>query len=473
MVHIPDAPNSIKSITGLMAQLGLRSNPDRTRRGDPQSLSDIPDETIVLILKYSYSVCDPQHPARWLARFGSLSSKFRRIIISNAVSPVWSQIPVCLCSETHCDHCGREKVPMSFYKGVLRNCSLEKLDVHFASRDSIFSPDSDGFHIGTELGRVSNSTLLELNMHATIVNLVAETSGSASRPSEPSPDPAQRRNDIDALNTTHQVTEFTALHTMFVTTQFLSQDVTWSQYRASDQAYRAAIKYFGQSLLELSLHSNTMLTLDVSDEIIAHQHMYFSEVSLQTLCPYLETLELNGHFPSALLKDGTYFSMTSLQTLRVNNPYFWEWNGTIDPEQEIVPIHFPNLVNFIAEATYEDSEQIIHEILPLCPPSVCHLRLMGNTVQYLNDILCHISIMGPRNLNKLISLEIYDCYFSSLSGDDVLENYSVQNISRSCPELESLVIPIVRLSPMAMNSLMSSFGSFYSGEFLRFQRSHK
>ena len=444
---------------------------DKSRKIYRCSLSDLPDETVVLILKYSFAISDPERPARWLARFGSLCKKYRAVIVSNATSPIWSQIPVCLCDEIHCDRCGRERVPMAYYRRVLHNCSLEKLDVHFSSVGSIFCTGSDGLLIADELHRISHSSLTELTIHTTIILNSSETEGSNSRNQG---SPTDNRNyEIDALNSQHLVNAFTILRTMFITTQFLIQDVTWSQYRISDLACKSAIQFFGKSLHELSLHSMTMLSLDLSDEIAANQHLHFSEQQLQELCPYLETLELNGHLPSVLLRDGRYLTMNSLLTLHVNNPYFWEWNGTVDPEEIITPFLMPNLITFTADATYEHSGQIILEILPLCPPSVCHLRLMGNTIQYLNEILCHISIMAPRNLVKLVSLEIYDCYFPSLNEEDILENYSVKDIGRACPELERLVLPIVRLTTLSMNSLTHTFGSFTSGEFLTFQRFYK
>jgi hypothetical protein len=437
------------------------------------SLTDLPDETISLVLKFCYVICDRQHPARWLARFGSLCSKYRRIIVSTAASQIWSQIPVCLCDEVHCDRCGREKVPMAYYKNVLHNCCLERLDVHFSSVGSIFSPGSDGFLVGKELIDVSSHSLTELTMHTTIIPQSYEVASMNSRNQASFTGQGYGQNDSDTLNNLNHDNSFTTLRTMFVTTQFLNQDITWSQYRASDIVFQSAIKFFGKSLHELSLHSLAMLSLDVSDEIAANQHLYFNQISLQELCPYLETLELNGHLPSVLLKDGRYLTMSSLQTLRVNNPYFWEWNGTIDPDVPVVPFHLPNLVTFIADATYEHADQIVIEVLPICPPSVTHLRLMGNTMQYLNEILCHVSIMLPRNLRKIISLEIYDCYFPSLNEEDILENYSIHDIGVACPELERLILPIVRISTLAMNSLMLTFGSFTTGEFLTFQRSHK
>ena len=447
----------------------------KTRKSDRISLSDLPDETITLVLRFCYVICDRQRPARWLAQFGSLCSKYRRIIVSTAASQIWSHIPVCLCDEVHCERCGRERVPMSYYKNILHNCCLERLDVHFSSVGSIFSPGSDGFLVGKELMDISSNSLTELTMHTTIIRQPHEGASMNSRNQDALTGQGYRRSDADTLNNLnlHHNNSFTMLRTMFVTTQFLNQDITWSQYRASDVVFQSAIRFFGRRLQELSLHSLAMLSLDVSDEIAANQHLYFNQQTLQELCPYLETLELNGHLPSVLLKDGRYLTMTTLQTLRVNNPYFWDWNGTIDPDVPVVPFHLPNLVTFIADATYEHSDQIVDEVLPICPPSVTHLRLMGNTMQYLNEILCHVSIMHPRNLFKIVSLEIYDCYFPSLNEEDLLENYSINDIGIACPELERLVLPIVRISTLAMHSLMSTFGSFTSGELLTFQRSHK
>ena len=434
------------------------------------SLSDLPTDAIVLVITYFCFASNQIHPARWLGRLSMMNSKFNRIVTSREVSALWSLIPVCLCDTKNCQRCGRQKVPMSFYRKILQNCCLENLDVHITTADGIFRPGSDGRVIADHLLNTSSQSLTTLNIHATVVSRedlsprflihsgIRDTNIIVGDSSE------------SCMSASLNSESFISLRVMLMTIQFPNQNISGQQFKAARHVVNSAIKFYGSFIQEFYLHSSSEFSSDVAHEIQCH--LKDEENPLQDLTQFLQILELSGHVSSALFIVNRYLKMTSLKTFRINNPYFWQLNGTVDLDlkQQIAISQFPNLETFIGDAKYEDCDQIIEEMLKKCPNSATHLILIGNTAQFLNNVLCYISIMSPNNLSNLISIRIYDSFFPSVRDGHELEMFSVRDIRKACPNIALLVLPPVHMSQNTMDFLTAEFGSCIRGDFWTFQR---